>query len=197
MQHNGTGACGDMAARPASPGSSPDPTATLATGCCLGTKTANLTPVLSAYRRQLIVVLLLSLSACSEANKLHGSIGDILSLDFTRVEVRKQDQSLIIEYLRDERDQTEKVCKLTVDMRTLPTTGSFELTESGFKTGVELSRATFVPSSFPPIDSGILRITAIEFRNGGEVEGDFDVRFTDERSLLGKFSATMRETAAP
>ncbi|MBN2358549.1 MAG: hypothetical protein JXR83_03790 [Deltaproteobacteria bacterium] len=149
-----------------------------------------------AARRSLILgLLLMGLPAACQYNALEGSIDSELGLDFTGLQLRKQDDYLLIEYLRESQRGTEKVCKVVVQTRhlELPASGAFDLDGQRFLDHFELQRSTFVGDTFPAIDRGNLHFEAIEFRHAGYARGSFEVFFVNTRRLKGWFDGTIKE----
>jgi hypothetical protein len=140
--------------------------------------------------RWYLVAIAVALAACKPANGLEGSIGETRSLDFDYVDIKKQAAYLIIEYLRVSTSATEKVCKLVVDTEglTLPDGGSFMLDGERFLNHVELQSATVDNDLFPAKKSGEIEFHDLEFRAGGDADGEFVVTFEGEGSLSGWFS---------
>jgi hypothetical protein len=134
------------------------------------------------------------LAACPYS-ALEGSIDSDLSLAFTSSQLRKQDDYLLIEYLRESKAGTEKVCKVVVETRDLdlPGSGPFDLAEQRFLDHVELQRSTFDGDTFPAIDRGTLHFESIEFRHGGYARGSFDIFFVNTRRLEGWFDGIIKE----
>lgn len=140
-------------------------------------------------------LLVLLSSACSY-NALEGSIDRELSLDFSQVRVRKQDQNMLIEYLRESREGSEKVCKVVIDMEglELPAGGAYDLGEDIFLDHVSLQRSTFEgDEQFPPMEKGSLHFEIIDFRDGGQAKGNFEILFEKSRSLKGWFEGYIEE----
>lgn len=142
----------------------------------------------------ILLAIALSSVAC-KYNALEGSISDSLSLDFHDVEIRKQDKSFIVEYVRNAKKGDEKVCKLVVDMEGLdvPKDGIFDLDEDGFIDHVALQRSTFKNESFPDLKSGALHFDQINFEHGGIANGEFQIIFVNSRSLNGWFDGVIQE----
>jgi hypothetical protein len=56
------------------------------------------------------------LTACGGANSLDGSVGELVSLDFSRTRLTKQEAVLTIDYIRDTGgDLEELTLRLTID----------------------------------------------------------------------------------
>jgi hypothetical protein len=146
--------------------------------------------------RFLLILLLVPAAACSP-NSLDGSIGDFLALDFDRVKLKKQDNFLVAEYIRDTLRGAEKVCKISVDTSSLdlPDGGSYQIEEDAFESNVEIQRTTFELDGFPEIDMGRLRFDYIDFKDGGSVDADFLVVFVDSHTLRGLFAGVLEDVS--
>jgi len=134
------------------------------------------------------------LTAC-QYNALEGSIDSDLSIDFTALKLIKQDHYLLIEYLRESKQGTEKVCKAVIETNhlDLPDSGSFDLDVQLFRDHVVLQRSTFVGDTFPDIDRGTMHFEPIEFRHAGYAHGSFDIFFVNTRRLKGWFDGIVEE----
>lgn len=141
----------------------------------------------------LMVLVIGSLAGGCASNSLEGSIGDTLSLDFDRVELRKQDAFLVAVYLRDSLRGTEKVCKLSVDTEGLELGGGPVIEGEEFLDRVGLQRVTFEHDAYPTVQKGRLRFDHIDFRDGGSAEADFLIVFEDSRTLQGVFIGSIEE----
>jgi len=145
---------------------------------------------------QLAVPLFLLTSAACPYSHLEGSIDSDLSLDFNQLRLRKQEANLLIEYLRETRDGSEKVCKVVVDTEglELPAGGSFDLGEELFLDHVTLQRSTFEgDEQFPAMEKGSMPFEEIDFRDDGFVKGSFEILFEGSRSLKGWFEGYLEE----
>lgn len=142
-----------------------------------------------------LLALALGASTACQYNALEGSIDSDLSIDFSSVKLLKQDHYLLIEYLRESKQGTEKVLKVVVETNhlALPDSGSFDLQEQLFLDHVELQRSTFVGDTFPDLDRGSLHFEPIEFRHAGYAHGNFDFFFVNTRRLKGWFDGTIEE----
>ncbi|MFH1808738.1 MAG: hypothetical protein ABIJ09_08330 [Pseudomonadota bacterium] len=154
--------------------------------------------MLRPHPRWLTLLAPLLVCACGY-NALDGSIDDTHALDFTRTRIVKQDQQLVVEYLRDSREAVEKVCKLVarLDGLELPADQMIELKDADFLQRVGLQRATLVDNGFPQIESGRLQLDQIVFEHGGTARGLFEVEFETHRSLDGWFDGVIAEIAPP
>lgn len=155
-------------------------------------------PMVRWVLRCRVVALLLLGSACGY-NALDGSVDDTHALDFTRTRLLKQDQQLVVEYLRESREAIEKVCKLVADLQglELPADQPVELRDADFLQRVGLQRATLVDNGFPDVESGWLRLEQIRFEHGGAARGQFEVVFVTRRDLEGWFDGVLSEIAPP
>ncbi len=135
----------------------------------------------------LVLALIGGCVGCGTDDDLTGSVSELVPLEFDRVTVRLQDDWVIITYLRDLPDGTEKVCKLVVDTGGLPA-GAQQLEGARFLKRVTLHRSTFAEDSFPIMASGELNFRDFELKEGGEIGGDFIILFETGHDLLGSFS---------
>lgn len=142
-----------------------------------------------------LCVLALGMLAACQYNALEGSIDSELGLDFTSLQLRKQDHFLLIEYLRESKQGTEKVCKVVIETNhlDLPASGTFDLSEDLFLDHVELQRSTFSGDTYPDIDRGTIHFEPIEFKHGGTAHGSFEIFFVNTRRLQGWFDGTIKE----
>jgi len=137
---------------------------------------------------RLPALLLVGLAACGGApNTLEGSVGESYSLDFSRVEIRKQDDFLLIEYLQDITGGTNKVCKIVVDTRGLTIKKDSTISGDLFLQVVEVSRVAAEGGDFPAVKSGKIHFDDFEFHDGGHIQGNFEVVFETNRTLSGNF----------
>jgi hypothetical protein len=136
----------------------------------------------------------LALSACGGiGNSLSGSIGESYSLDFDLAQIRKQDQTLIIEYLRRQAAGGDiKVCKIVLDTDGLPLDAgaifncpNHDCTE--FLKRLQVSRVASTGGDFPPLKSGQIQFQDYDFTNHGKISGELDVLFENGRTLHANF----------
>lgn len=138
--------------------------------------------------RTLLTLCLAWSAACgSGGNSLEGSIGESYPLVFDRVEIRKQDDFLLIEYVKDLAGGTNKVCKIVVDTRDLDIDDDSTLRGDLFLRVVQVTRVAAQGGDFPVVQNGKIHFDRFEFRSGGHIQGDFEVVFETERTLSGSF----------
>lgn len=145
--------------------------------------------------RQVACVLTLVAACGGPGNSLSGSIGESFSLDFDRAQIRKQDLNLIIEYIKKQNGGESKVAKVVVDTQDLAVNGGAVIRGDVFSEHVTVSRVTNAGGDFPPLKSGSIRFSDWNFKNGGRVAGEFDVLFTNGRTLSGNFENDVQEVA--
>jgi hypothetical protein len=133
-----------------------------------------------------------ALAACGGGNELSGSIEESFSLEFDRVRIRKQDQALLIEYLREVSGGTEKVCQVVVDTDGLSLASDSTIKGGTFLSRVQVNRVAS-GGTFPPVDEGQIDFDTYEFEDGGEMQGEFDVVFDGGRTLHGGFEGDVKE----
>lgn len=140
------------------------------------------------------VTAALLVSACPY-NQLEGSIDGTLALDFTEVRIRKQDDDLLLEYLRESERGSEKVCKVVIDTAglELPAEGASEIVDEDFLSRVNLHRSTFDNDAFPPMVSGKIHFDELGFKDDGKARGNFEILFEASRSLRGWFDGFIEE----
>ena len=143
-----------------------------------------------------VALLLAFVGACGgPGNSLSGSIGESFSLDFDSAQIRKQDLDLIVEYLKKQNGGTNKVAKIVVDTQDLVIDSSTVIRGDLFNQKVTVSRVTMAGGDFPPLKSGSIRFSDWNFKNGGRVAGEFDVLFTNGRTLSGNFENDVQEVS--
>ncbi len=135
----------------------------------------------------------LMLVACGDGNELGGSISDSYSLEFDEVEITKQGDDLVVEYLRNVSDPPDKVCKLVVeDTRLLDLSDNSNIKGDVFLRYVTLSRVTGSGGDFPSVKSGEVHIETWEFEDGGEVDGEFSAIFDNGLTIDGEFDGEVK-----
>lgn len=146
-------------------------------------------------RMGLVLGLMLALGAvaCGSDNVLEGSISESISLNFDRVDILKQGQSLRIEYIREVSGGTNKAAMLILDTTGLSLTDDAVLKDDTFMAKVELQRLTSAGDEFPEISSGELRFFKFAFSEGDTVDGEFNVFFVNGRTLHGEFKGKIKE----
>ena len=129
----------------------------------------------------------LHLVGCAGLDELDGSIKDQLSLAFDRIEALGQQDALVINYRRGEREIVAKIVVTTDD--TDLTDKKLEGPE--FLTRVALSRSVIKNDQFPEILSGELTFSAYSTRPGDPISGEFTITFKGGDGLAGRFKATV------
>ncbi len=140
-------------------------------------------------------VFLAVLAGCGGGNELSGSIGESFELDFDLVRVRKQNETLIIEYIKLVSGGENKALKLvvegndllTVDGSLIDMTSGLAIDDELFAKAVSIDRVASTGADFPDIEDGRMYFSALEFQAAGRVEGDFDIVFDNGRTLAGSF----------
>lgn len=136
--------------------------------------------------RWALTALVLLAAACGgPGNSLEGSIGESFSLDYDTARIRRQDLQLLIEYLRD-RDEA-MIAKVVVDTERLPLDSGAVVKGAVFLQYVTVMRDEGRGNVFPDPKSGEIRFESYHFTQGGTVSGQFDVLFTNGRTLHGNF----------
>ena len=148
-------------------------------------------------RRLLIAsILACSLGACSkDPNRLYGSVSDIYSLDFNRVQILRVGDQVSIEYQRVSGQSIQAMAaKLTVTVGDLANIAGndINLTESvaGLPRGT-MQRVESTTTDFP-LQTGIVHFNQ-EPVAGTNLSGSFHTTFSDPagRTLNGDFQATV------
>ncbi len=140
----------------------------------------------------LIIGAALGLAGCGgPPNSLEGSIGESFPLDFDRVRVRKQDEHLLIEYLKDLGGTTHKMLKIVIDTDDLNLGDGTEITDEAFLEHVVIQRHAAEGGDFPEVKSGAIRFRELGFDAGDRVDGDFDALLVNGRTLNGNFDAEL------
>lgn len=147
--------------------------------------------------RVLSALAVLTLVGCGGfENRLEGSISSSFSLDFDSVKVRKQDVSLIVEYIKQSGATTTKVAKMVLDTENLRGLGKDSKIDGQlFKDRIVVQREAPSGGDFPEVQSGELEFGDFEFRAGGKTSGSFNVGFVNGRTLYGEFSGEVEEVA--
>ncbi|MEK7703596.1 MAG: hypothetical protein AAB426_01445 [Myxococcota bacterium] len=144
--------------------------------------------------RIMLASLAMTAVACGgPASSLEGSIGESYPLAFDRVEIRRQDDFLLIEYLKDIAGGTNKICKIVVDTRDLNIKGDSNIRGPLFLDVVQVTRVAAQGGDFPAVKSGKIHFDTFQFRANGHIEGDFEVVFETDRTLSGNFDDTSVE----
>lgn len=143
------------------------------------------------------VLAVVGLAGCGGyENRLEGSISSSFSLDFDSVNVRKQDVSLIVEYIKQSGASQTKVAKMVLDTENLKGLGKDSKVDGQlFKDRVVVQREAPSGGDFPEVQSGELQFGDFEFKAGGNVSGSFNVGFVNGRTLYGEFTGSVEEVA--
>lgn len=142
---------------------------------------------MSARAATAALVMWVCLPACGEENTLTGSIDQLLSLDFEKVEISKDQSVLVVDYLKSKDGLEEIVARVTLETEGLKLKNGMSVRGDDFMSRVRLQRATRDNAQFPQIESGKLDLDEIEFKSGGNVRGEFNASFVDGKLLLGTF----------
>ncbi len=140
------------------------------------------------------------LGGCGGDNSLSGSVGDLFSLEVSRVEVQRNAEALQVSYYRSTATDVDLVVRLSVDTEGLELKPGKEVDLAG-RTPSGHARATVVHLAageparvFAPVEKGDLVLD--EGGNPGEsTRGDFSLSFKKGegygagRTLGGRFSA--------
>jgi len=142
------------------------------------------------------------LAGCGPGNSLTGSIGEGYSLDFDRVQIRLQDETLLIEYLQWlPQGGANKVAKVVVEgwrLRSapaapLPWGPGFSLGDDAFLEVVTVERIALSGGPFPPVEAGSFTFASLQAAADGSASGSFNVLFANGRSLGGAFEGSIDE----
>jgi|AACY02.7.fsa_nt_gi hypothetical protein len=139
-------------------------------------------------KRWLWLVLPWSVSCGDPDNLLRGSIDELFDLEFDRVEVRIQENDLLIEYLKDLTGGTQKSAKVVVDTEELDIGPNTVISEELFLERVQISRVATTGGDFPPLVSGKIRFDAFSLEAGGTNRGEWDGVFDNGRTLRGIYT---------
>lgn len=154
-------------------------------------------------KRYLIVPIICSfLIGCGgSANSLSGSIADFdyWNLGFDSVDIRLFDEGLKIRYLREVEGAEELDIVASVMVLTSGTNiTAGEDIDLGLYGEVDRFVRVYEDGAlvvddhpFPGIQSGKIRFSKLSATDGGPVEGEFFVLFTNGYTLNGKFSGTL------
>lgn len=143
--------------------------------------------------RTLCFLLAVLATACGDpANTLTGSISELLALEFDSVRIRKQGDTLLIEYLEGEQSV---ICKVALDTSGLPLRDGAIINGDLFLQRVVIQRAAETSTEFPPVTGGQIKFERYQFQNGGTMDGEFDALFNNGRTLFGTFEETVREVS--
>lgn len=124
-------------------------------------------------------------------NRLEGSISSSFSLDFDSNDIRIQDDSLIVEYIKENGETRTKVAKMVFDTSNLNGLGDDSKIEGQlFKDRVVIQREAATGGDFPEVQSGELEFGKFEFKDKGKISGSFDVAFESGFTLYGEFNKT-------
>ena len=146
-------------------------------------------------RLSLSIVFLTALVACGgPENSLDGSIGESYDLSFDRVEIRKQGEDLIIEYIkkREVAGGDDKNCKIVVQTENLPLGDDTSIQGDTFLERVTISRVSRTGGEFPEASSGKIEFKVFDFDDNGRIDGEFEA-VLDGRTLYGNFDAEVEE----
>ena len=146
-------------------------------------------------------LLLGAMPACSGGNSLSGSISESFDLSFDEVRIRKQDEVLLIEYIKLLHNGTAKPVKVVLEGRLLvdhagqriPLVDGLFVDNDHFAKAVTVSRIVTTGANFPSIEYGEMGFGDLNFNSLGVVSGHFDVIFNGGRTLTGTFYGALQE----
>jgi len=140
----------------------------------------------------MVFALAVGSSACGGyGNRLEGSISQSFSLDFDTDDIRKQDASLIVEYIKTSGQTRNKVAKMVFDTSNLNGLGkNSKIDGQLFKDRVVVQREAATGGDFPAIQNGELDFGDFEFKDKGKISGSFNVGFENGFTLYGEFNQT-------
>ncbi|MEZ4272562.1 MAG: hypothetical protein R3C68_14380 [Myxococcota bacterium] len=142
-----------------------------------------------------LICLFVGMGACAAPNSLSGSIGESFSLDFDQVQIRRQDDTVLVEYLSFlNNGATEKVVKLVFeDTELLNLASTKKVSGDQFLQHVTVSRVANSGGDFPPIKTGRANFRKFKLADGSRVDGDFEIVFEVGRTLSGTFDGSLQE----
>lgn len=145
-----------------------------------------------------VAVLCNLLVACGPGNNLNGSIGEEYDITFDRVEIIKQGDDLLVEYVKESATTSgvDKNCKLIIPKALeLGVRDDTRLEGDNFLDSVTIERVSRDRAKFPPVTSGSVDIKKFDFSNNGEVSGEFEAVFESGRTLSGEFNGVVDEVS--
>ena len=149
-------------------------------------------------KRVLLGMLIVGAAACGPGNELSGSIETEFDLSFDEVQIRIQNDDLIIEYLRERKDEgakeivTDKVAKIVIDTEGLGLGPDSVIEKDTFMERFSLERIAEPEGDFPKFKSGMLSTTDYEFKNKGSISGCFEAIFVPGTNIRGQFNQTAK-----
>lgn len=146
--------------------------------------------------RSVFLLGIVAATACGPQNTLGGSIGEEFDISFDRVDIIKQDADLLVEYVKesDTGKDLEKNCKIIVpEAKELGLKDDSSLTGDDFLRNVTIERIAENRKKFPEVTSGSITMKTFEFKEDGEVVGEFDAVFENGRTLSGEFHGNVDE----
>ena len=144
----------------------------------------------------------LAFVGCAPDNTLSGSLGELLSLDVSRMEVRRNDQALQVTYLRNRGIFLDVVARLSVSLEDLTIVPGARIPLEG-QTDAGTWRASVVhaPGGEPVRNLPNVKKGDMVVLEGGQIgemtKGNFSMVFESEggdlgqgRTLVGTFAGT-------
>jgi hypothetical protein len=160
----------------------------------------------TVWRQALLGLAALGWLGCGGTNELGGSVGELFSLEVSRVEVQRNAEALQVSYYRNDGADVDLVVRLTVATEGLELKPGQEVDLAG-STPSGLSRTTVVHLAageparlFAPVDKGDLVLDELG-EPGETVSGDFSLSFQPGtgygagRTLVGTFSAPAQDAS--
>ncbi len=134
--------------------------------------------------------------ACGDPNNISGSIDEAYPMVFDQVKIRKQDNSLRIEYIRDVSGTSSKVLAIVVDdVERAELKRDAELSGDSFREYVTLYRVASTGGRLPPVEDGSLGTKRFKFQAGGRVKGRMEALFENGRTLEANFDGAVEEVS--
>mgnify|MGYP006270848541 CR=1 FL=1 len=139
----------------------------------------------------LLLALGLAGGCGTNPNTLDGSIGESFALGFDRVRIRKQSNTLLIEYLNGVASGFEKPCKIVLDIEDLTLGDDAVVDGEAFLQRVTIDRITATGGPFPDLERGSVEFREVALDAGGRVDGEFEAIFVNGRTISGKFDGNV------
>jgi len=140
--------------------------------------------------RLIAVLMAVGITACGAKNSLEGSIDESYSLEFDRVQIRRQNRDLLIEYLKDITGGTQKILKIVVETEDLQIDNGVSVSDDDFREFVFFDRVlSSTRDQFPPVANGEIKFNQWQFVQDGRIDGHFSVIFDTGRNMRGNFDA--------
>ena len=134
----------------------------------------------------LVLGLTLATGACGSDNAMGGSIGESFALDFDEVRIRKQNDALIVEYVRFIGSGENKNAKIVADLEGLDQSRRIKLRGEDFLDRFGIDRVVASRERFPDVMAGKMSISG-GFDTSKTLGGSWDCVFVNGRTLHGSF----------